>query len=85
MVMMGLELTGETPFSVIYLHGLVRAADGSKMSKTKGNVVDPLDTVAEYGADSLRYSLVTGVTPGQVSRCMVCSVTLVLRLTLDLS
>ena len=65
MVMMGLELTGKSPFSVVYLHGLVRAADGSKMSKTKGNVVDPLDTVAEYGADSLRYSLVTGVTPGQ--------------------
>lgn len=65
MVMLGLELTGESPFSVIYLHGLVRAADGSKMSKTKGNVIDPLDTVAEYGADSLRYSLVTGVTPGQ--------------------
>jgi len=65
MVMMGLELTDKSPFSVIYLHGLVRAADGSKMSKTKGNVVDPLETVAEYGADSLRYSLVTGVTPGQ--------------------
>ena len=67
MVMMGLELTGKSPFSVVYLHGLVRAADGSKMSKTKGNVIDPLDTVADYGADSLRYSLVTGVTPGQVS------------------
>ena len=66
MVMMGIELTGESPFSVIYLHGLVRAADGSKMSKTKGNVLDPLDTVEKYGADSLRYSLVTGVTPGQV-------------------
>jgi len=65
MVMMGIELTGESPFSVIYLHGLVRAADGSKMSKTKGNVLDPLDTVEKYGADSLRYSLVTGVTPGQ--------------------
>jgi valyl-tRNA synthetase len=65
MVMMGLELTGESPFKVIYLHGLVRAADGSKMSKTKGNVVDPLDTVAQYGADSLRYALVTGGTPGQ--------------------
>jgi valyl-tRNA synthetase len=65
MVMMGLELTGKSPFDVVYLHGLVRAADGSKMSKTKGNVVDPLDTVAQYGADSLRYSLVTGVTPGQ--------------------
>ena len=65
MVMMGIELTGQSPFSVIYLHGLVRAADGSKMSKTKGNVIDPLDTVDQYGADSLRYSLVTGVTPGQ--------------------
>lgn len=65
MVMLGIELTNVSPFKVIYLHGLVRAADGSKMSKTKGNVVDPLDTVAEYGADSLRYSLVTGVTPGQ--------------------
>jgi valyl-tRNA synthetase len=64
MAMMGLELTGKAPFSVIYLHGLVRAADGSKMSKTKGNVIDPLDTVAQYGADSLRYSLVTGCTPG---------------------
>lgn len=65
MVMMGIELTGKSPFDVVYLHGLVRAADGSKMSKTKGNVIDPLDTVSEYGADSLRYSLVTGVTPGQ--------------------
>lgn len=67
MAMMGLELTGESPFRVVYLHGLVRAADGSKMSKTKGNVIDPLHTVDQYGADSLRYSLVTGVTPGQVS------------------
>jgi valyl-tRNA synthetase len=65
MVMLGIELTGVSPFQVIYLHGLVRAADGSKMSKTKGNVIDPLDTVSEFGADSLRYSLVTGVTPGQ--------------------
>ena len=65
MVMLGIELTGVSPFKVIYLHGLVRAADGTKMSKTKGNVIDPLDTVSQYGADSLRYSLVTGVTPGQ--------------------
>lgn len=65
MAMMGLELTGKSPFSVVYLHGLVRASDGSKMSKTKGNVIDPLDVVAEYGADSLRYSLVTCVTSGQ--------------------
>jgi valyl-tRNA synthetase len=63
--LLGIELTGVSPFQVIYLHGLVRAADNTKMSKTKGNVVDPLDTVGEYGADSLRYSLVTGVTPGQ--------------------
>jgi valyl-tRNA synthetase len=65
MVMMGLELTGKSPFNTVYLHGLIRGADGSKMSKMKGNVVDPLNTVAEHGADSLRYSLVTGVTPGQ--------------------
>jgi len=64
MAMMGLELTGKSPFEVVYLHGLVLAPDGSKMSKTKGNVVDPLDAVAQYGTDSLRYSLVTGVTPG---------------------
>ncbi len=65
MAMMGLELTGKSPFNTVYLHGLVRAADGTKMSKTKGNVLDPLDTVAKFGADSLRYALVTGVTPGQ--------------------
>jgi valyl-tRNA synthetase len=65
MAMMGLELTRKSPFDTVYLHGLVRAADGTKMSKTKGNVLDPLDTVAKFGADSLRYSLVTGVTPGQ--------------------
>jgi len=65
MVMMGLELTDKSPFSVVYLHGLVRAADGTKMSKTKGNVIDPLTVVDDYGADSLRYSLITGVTPGQ--------------------
>ncbi|GMH77539.1 hypothetical protein TrST_g5698 [Triparma strigata] len=65
MVMMGMELTDKIPFNVVYMHGLVRAADNTKMSKTKGNVIDPLETVDKYGADSLRYSLVTGVTPGQ--------------------
>ena len=49
------------------MHGLVNDANGKKMSKTKGNVIDPLDTIDTYGADALRYSLVTGVTPGQVS------------------
>lgn len=65
MVTMGLELTGEIPFKVIYLHGLVRDAQGQKMSKTKGNVIDPLDTIDQFGSDALRYSLVTGSTPGQ--------------------
>jgi valyl-tRNA synthetase len=65
MVMMGLEFTDEVPFDTIYMHGLVRDEKNEKMSKTKGNVVDPLDVVDEYGADALRFSLVTGVTPGQ--------------------
>ncbi len=69
MVMMGLELTGRSPFRVIYLHGLVRDGKGQKMSKTKGNVVDPIETIDKYGADALRYALVTGVTPGQVCTC----------------
>lgn len=47
------------------MHGLVRDGQGQKMSKTKGNVIDPLDTIDKYGTDALRYSLVTGVTPGQ--------------------
>ncbi|KAJ8601654.1 hypothetical protein CTAYLR_009832 [Chrysophaeum taylorii] len=65
MVMLGIEFTGKPPFDTIYMHGLVRDANGQKMSKTKGNVVDPLAVVEEYGADALRYTLVTGVTPGQ--------------------
>mmetsp|Transcript_50255 Transcript_50255/g.108900 ORF Transcript_50255/g.108900 Transcript_50255/m.108900 type:complete len:1012 (-) Transcript_50255:422-3457(-) len=65
MMMLGLELTGEAPFHTIYLHGLVRDAQGQKMSKTKGNVVDPIETIEAMGTDALRLSLVTGVTPGQ--------------------
>jgi hypothetical protein len=65
MVMLGLELTGRAPFQTIYLHGLVRDAQGRKMSKTTGNVLDPIDTVDELGADALRFALVTGNTPGQ--------------------
>ncbi len=65
MIMLGLEFTGEVPFHTIYLHGMVRAADGSKMSKTKGNVIDPLVAAGEYGTDALRFTLVTGSTPGQ--------------------
>lgn len=65
MVALGLELTDRLPFSTIYLHGLVRDAQGQKMSKTKGNVIDPLETIENYGCDALRFALVTGCTPGQ--------------------
>ena len=52
MVMMGMWLTDKPPFDTIYLHGLVRDEQGRKMSKTLGNVIDPLDIVDEYGADA---------------------------------
>jgi valyl-tRNA synthetase len=65
MIMMGLEFTGQIPFEIIYLHGLVRVSKGEKMSKTSGNVVDPLKFIEEYGTDALRFTLLTGSTPGQ--------------------
>ncbi|PZC48176.1 MAG: valyl-tRNA synthetase [Chloroflexi bacterium] len=68
MVMLGIENMGEAPFKTIYLHGLVRDAQGKKMSKTSGNVMDPLDLVKEYGADALRVALMVGVTPGNDMR-----------------
>ena len=52
--MMGMHFTGKPPFEVIYMHGLVRDAQGAKMSKTKGNVIDPLETIGKYGTDALR-------------------------------
>ncbi|XP_078163443.1 protein EMBRYO DEFECTIVE 2247 [Carex rostrata] len=64
MVMMGLELTGTVPFSYVYLHGLIRDAQGRKMSKTLGNVIDPLDTIKDYGTDALRFTISLG-TAGQ--------------------
>ncbi len=64
MVMFGLHFMGEVPFSTVYLHGLVRDEKGEKMSKSKGNVLDPLDTVAQYGSDALRFTLLTSSTPG---------------------
>mmetsp|Transcript_44623 Transcript_44623/g.128033 ORF Transcript_44623/g.128033 Transcript_44623/m.128033 type:complete len:1114 (+) Transcript_44623:25-3366(+) len=67
MVMMGLALTDKAPFKEIYLHGLVRDDKGQKMSKTKGNVVDPLDSIAEYGTDALRFALLTSSVPGMDS------------------
>ncbi|KAH1045310.1 hypothetical protein J1N35_036094 [Gossypium stocksii] len=64
MVMMGIEFTGSVPFSYVYLHGLIRDSQGRKMSKTLGNVIDPLDTIKEFGTDALRFTLALG-TAGQ--------------------
>ncbi|XP_059623090.1 valine--tRNA ligase, chloroplastic/mitochondrial 2 isoform X2 [Cornus florida] len=64
MVMMGIEFTGSVPFSKIYLHGLIRDSQGRKMSKTLGNVIDPIDTIKEFGTDALRFTLALG-TAGQ--------------------
>ena len=64
MIMMGIEFTGEVPFSTIYLHGLIRDEHGQKMSKTKGNVIDPLITMDELGTDALRFTLLVGSAPG---------------------
>ncbi|MFN8593224.1 MAG: valine--tRNA ligase [Thermomicrobiales bacterium] len=64
MVFFGLEVMGELPFHTVYLHGTVRDVEGAKMSKTKGNVIDPTLVTAEYGADALRFALVTQSSPG---------------------
>jgi len=64
MIMFGLEFTGQAPFHTVYLHGLIRAEGGVKMSKTKGNVQDPLELIDEYGTDALRLGVTIGVTPG---------------------
>ncbi len=65
MVMIGLHFTGEAPFAPVHLTGLVRDAEGQKMSKTKGNVIDPDDLVEEYGADALRFTLASLDSPGR--------------------
>jgi len=64
MVMMGLSFTGQAPFRTVYLHGLVRDEHGQKMSKTKNNVIDPIEVMDEYGTDALRFTLLTGSSPG---------------------
>lgn len=64
MVMMGLKFRGEVPFRKVFIHGLVRDELGRKMSKSLGNGVDPVEVIEKYGADSLRFMLVTGNTPG---------------------
>ncbi|MFH1169471.1 MAG: valine--tRNA ligase [Chloroflexota bacterium] len=64
MVMMGLEDTGDIPFRTVYLHGLIRDEKGEKMSKVRGNVLNPIDTLEQFGTDALRYTLTTGTAPG---------------------
>jgi valyl-tRNA synthetase len=64
MVMSAALFTNDIPFHTVYLHGLVRDEHGRKMSKSAGNVADPLDVMAEYGTDALRFTLLTGGTPG---------------------
>lgn len=64
MIMLGLYNTGEVPFHRVYLHGLIRDNQGRKMTKSLGNVVDPLEASSTYGTDALRFALITGGTPG---------------------
>ncbi|MCB0208079.1 MAG: valine--tRNA ligase [Anaerolineae bacterium] len=64
MIMSGLEYTGQAPFHTVYLHGIIRDETGRKMSKTTGNVIDPLEVIDQYGCDALRFTLLTGSTPG---------------------
>ena len=64
MIMLGIENTGRIPFRSVYLHGMVLDAEGQKMSKTRGNTLDPLDLLEQYGTDALRFALTTGTAPG---------------------
>ena len=68
MIFSGLEHMGEKPFSTVFIHGLVRDAQGRKMSKSLGNGIDPLEIIDQYGADALRFALATGNSPGNDMR-----------------
>ena len=68
MIFSGLEHMGEKPFSTVFIHGLVRDAQGRKMSKSLGNGIDPLEIIDKYGADALRFALATGNSPGNDMR-----------------
>ena len=65
MIMSGLEYTGQVPFHTVYLHGIIRDELGRKMSKTTGNVIDPLEVMDEMGTDALRFTLLVGSSPGK--------------------
>ena len=68
MMFSGIDIMGEVPFKHVFVHGLVRDAEGKKMSKSLGNGVDPLEIIDQFGADALRFMLITGITPGNDTR-----------------
>lgn len=68
MIMMGLEDVGDIPFRTVYLHGLLRDERGEKMSKVRGNVLNPIGTLEQYGTDALRFAVITGTSPGNDSK-----------------
>ena len=68
MIFSGIEQMGQPPFENVVIHGLVRDAQGRKMSKSLGNGIDPLEIIDQYGADALRFSLVMGISPGNDTR-----------------
>jgi len=68
MIAFGLEITDKMPFGDVFLHGIVRDSQGRKMSKSLGNGIDPLEVIGKYGADALRFTLVTGNSPGNDTR-----------------
>jgi len=64
MLMLGIYVTGNVPFKTVYLHGLIMDPSGKKMSKSKGNVIDPISVIEQYGSDALRIGIISGQTPG---------------------
>ena len=68
MIMLGIENTGQVPFHTVYLSGLIRDPEGVKMSKTRGNVIDPIEAIETYGADALRFAVTAGNSPGNDAR-----------------
>src|SRR5438309_5810222 len=65
MIMMGLEFTEQIPFSAVYVHSIIQAPDGRRMSKSRGNIIDPLELIDRYGCDALRFTLAALASPGR--------------------